>query len=367
MANAADRFAFCTLGMFIIDEIEYLNGRAREQSIIGGAGTYAALGARLAAGAQQAKYVSWIVDVGSDFPAEFRALIDSWHTNCVFRLDTARLTTRAWNGYGPNEYRAFKYLTPKLRLDQDSLSDEQVLARSFHMVCSASRCISLVEGIMARRRRLAIDEPRPVFVWEPIPDLCSPEELQRLREAATFVDVVSPNADEFAAFFTSMPEYADRRAAVGHLLGMGDAQPLKTVLVIREGAHGCTTYSGRTSLHLRAHHQSSERVVDPTGGGNTFLGALAIAMTGTACPAQDTLDMSDVAGSAFQQQGLLLALLHATIAASYAIEQTGMPSLSNPDCDCWNGQAYLERFLEYLKREKAHIAGQLSRQVVSET
>ncbi|KAL2397945.1 Protein MAK32 [Exophiala dermatitidis] len=357
-----ERLAFCTLGMFIIDEIEYINGRAAEKSIIGGAGTYAALGARLAAGAEQAKYVSWIVDMGSDFPAEFKELIDSWHTNCLLRLDMTRLTTRAWNGYGPNECRAFKYLTPKLRLDEHSLSDGQVLARSFHMVCSPARCISIVQGIMARRKRLIPDEPRPVVVWEPVPDLCTPEELDRLREAASHVDIVSPNADEFAAFFASMPEAAtDRRVAVALLLGLNDAHPSPTALVIREGALGCTAYFGRASLHLHAYHQNPERVVDPTGGGNTFLGALAIAMTGTAHPGEGTPELCDIANSAFPRPRLVFALLHATVSASYAIEQTGMPTLSDNDYDRWNGDAYQHRFLAYLQRDKEHIVRQLTR------
>lgn len=218
---------------------------------------------------------------------------------------------------------------------------------------------------MARRRRLAAQEPRPVLVWEPVPDLCTPEELGRLREAAALVDVVSPNADEFAAFFTSnfKPEPEDRQAAVEHLLGLREPQPLRTALVIREGAHGCTTYLGRASLHLSAYHEKPERVIDPTGGGNTFLGALAIATTGTASPGPDVPGLADVPGSAFHDQRLLFALLHATVAASYAIEQTGMPALSESDPDRWNGEAYPDRFSEYLRREKAHIVRQLPIQV----
>jgi hypothetical protein len=87
------------------DEIEHLNSNAPEQKIIGGAGTYAALGARLAAGGRHAQQVGWIVDMGSDFPAELRCLIETWNTKCVFRLDRKRLTTTAWNGYGRNEHR----------------------------------------------------------------------------------------------------------------------------------------------------------------------------------------------------------------------------------------------------------------------
>jgi hypothetical protein len=83
-----------------------VGGKSDEKVIIGGAGAYAAIGARLAAGGRYARSVSWVVDVGSDFPAEFRAILESWQTACVFRVDGTRLTTRAWNGYsGDNEHR----------------------------------------------------------------------------------------------------------------------------------------------------------------------------------------------------------------------------------------------------------------------
>ncbi|KIW22388.1 uncharacterized protein PV07_12278 [Cladophialophora immunda] len=373
-----DRLAFCTFGMFIIDRIEYLNNaQAPQERIIGGAGTYAALGARLAAGRRHAAHVSWIVDMGADFPAEFRGLIEAWRTSCVFRLDGGRMTTTAWNGYGPNELRAFKYLTPKRRLDETSLSDEQVLARAFHMVCSPARCMALVRGVLERRVRLlpgrgpathAEEEDRPIFVWEPIPDLCTPEELARLREAAACVDVVSPNADEFESFFHEMPGFSSRERMVENLLGLDgrdggrQKKPLRTALVVREGAHGCTTYVGRTrGFHLPAYHQSKEKVVDPTGGGNTFLGALAMGMAGTTTPDEAVLQELRLPGeSALREKGLLLGLLHATVAAGYAIEQTGMPTVSAEDGDCWNGEAYPERFRKYIRRERAHIAVQLS-------
>lgn len=75
------------------------------KSIIGGAGSYAVVGARLVAGKKLSSSVSWIVDVGSDFPTEVLGVIKSWNTNCLIREDSGRLTTRAWNGYGPNEKR----------------------------------------------------------------------------------------------------------------------------------------------------------------------------------------------------------------------------------------------------------------------
>ena len=366
------------------DKIEYLNAKHHTQeNIIGGAGTYAALGARLAAGIENAHLVSWIVDVGADFPPSFQRLIDTWGTNCIFRIDLNRLTTTAWNGYGEDENRAFKYLTPKIRLWVTDLSDEQVLARSFHMVCSPARCITLVQGILNRRQELLgvkgtnsetfpFEDGKlaPVFVWEPVPDLCTPDELTRLREAAGYVNVVSPNAEEFASFFEGISGCESRESQVHWLLrggrsayGQDQENVLKAALVIREGAHGCTTYTARSleGLHLRAHHQSKARVVDPTGGGNTFLGALAIGLTGVATPGQGVLKDLDVP---MDQRELLLALIHSTVAAGYAIEQTGMPAVSETDGDSWNGEKYSERFLEYLKREQTHLVSQFSQRSV---
>jgi sugar/nucleoside kinase (ribokinase family) len=227
----------------------------------------------------------------------------------------------------------------------------------------------LVNTIMARRHTLAgDDEPRPIFVWEPIPDLCTPEEYARLRETAKLVDVVSPNADEFASFFTSHPKCTTRESMVEHFLGLDqepESTPLEAALVIREGAQGCTTYLGgaKTKLHLHAFHQSAERVIDPTGGGNTFLGALAMATTGAAFPTEkDILTESNIPESKFSRQKLLFGLLHATVAASYSIEQMGVSIPSETDPDCWNGESYRDRLLAFLAREKEHIISQITKE-----
>jgi hypothetical protein len=88
-----------------IDDIDFGGSRPNVRNIIGGAASYAVVGARLVAGKEYSSSVSWIVDVGSDFPTETLGVIKSWNTNCVIREDPGRLTTRAWNGYGPNEKR----------------------------------------------------------------------------------------------------------------------------------------------------------------------------------------------------------------------------------------------------------------------
>lgn len=91
--------------LFGTDDIDFGGSRLSVKNVLGGAASFAVVGARLVAGSAHARSVSWIVDVGSDFPPETLAVLESWNTSCIFRIDHARLTTRAWNGYHPDEKR----------------------------------------------------------------------------------------------------------------------------------------------------------------------------------------------------------------------------------------------------------------------
>lgn len=87
------------------DEIEFLPPTPPVKDILGGAGSYSALGARLFAPPPRSKSVAWFVDCGSDFPSELRQAIAKWNTGVVMRETPHRLTTRGWNGYGDKEHR----------------------------------------------------------------------------------------------------------------------------------------------------------------------------------------------------------------------------------------------------------------------
>ncbi|KAJ4422282.1 hypothetical protein N0V82_003037 [Gnomoniopsis sp. IMI 355080] len=415
---------FVTLGMFIIDEIEYPLPRPPQKDILGGAGSYSALGARLFSPAPLAsKTVGWIVDQGSDFPPAITTLIDSWGTSALMRHDPSRLTTRGWNGYVDEQgTRAFKYTTPKKRLTAADLSGTPLLqSKSFHMVCSADRCRELVGDIIALRKDEAPPEDaeggggytRPIIIWEPVPDLCTPDELLKLTNCLPLVDVCSPNHSELAAFMgdsgvdpeTGEISTAAVERACEQLLG---SMPLSSfTLVIRAGEKGCyiarnggrrkpnASASGgkakggerrrkalghRGALQpdtdmmslfaglLQQSDQDAEqdeptfsfireednevemdpgldrwmpaywtkehgdKVVDPTGGGNTFLGGLAAAMA---------------RGKSMEE-----AASWGSVAASFAIEQVGMPTLgSNGDGrETWNGVTVDSRLDEFHER-----------------
>ncbi|GAQ41785.1 hypothetical protein AtubIFM56815_000600 [Aspergillus tubingensis] len=374
--HSRDNVDFCTMGMFILDDIDFDGTRPNVKNVLGGAASFAVVGARLVTGREHSQAVSWIVDVGSDFPPDVLDLLKSWDTNCVFREDQSRLTTRAWNGYGPNEKRDFKYLSPKLRLEPEMLSDAQVFSKTFHMVCSSSRCISIVQTILRRREELqrAGKAPqvehaakRPIFVWEPVPDLCTPEEQERFLAANQVVDVVSPNELELGMMF-GQPGWSEDtdygKSIVKKILESGIGPDGNGHLVIRAGKDGSYSYSRSQRVWLPAYHQPSasgvSAVVDPTGAGNSFLGALTQGMVSAGRKPANLID-SVLAGStawqeavqaAAQHSQVLTALIFATVAASFVVEQIGVPrmSTSSDGKELWNETEFTERVRLYTQR-----------------
>ena len=321
-----------------------------------------------------------MVDQGSDFPDDLATLIESWETSALMRVDTSRKTTRGWNGYeGTDEKRAFKYMTPKKRLTGEDLTPDFLLSKCFHLICSPMRCQELVADIKKRRKAvLDPDSPtytRPIFIWEPVPDLCTPDELINLTNTLPLVDILSPNHSELAGFMADDgldPETGEISTkaierSCEQLLG---SMPLSSfTIVVRAGEKGCyiTKNGGRkkrkgkddTSSKRRKkdltpgvglqpdtdmealfagllqedgemaqeevdievdpgierwlppYHTDSAKVVDPTGGGNTFLGGLGVALG--------------------RGEGVEEASIWASVAASFAIEQVGVPTLGKEE------------------------------------
>ncbi|OAF61533.1 hypothetical protein VC83_02219 [Pseudogymnoascus destructans] len=99
------------------------------------------------------------------------------------------------------------------------------------------------------------------------------------------------------------------------------------------------------STWLPPYHTSSEKVIDPTGGGNAFLGALSITRARGA--------------------GLEEAARWGNVAASLAIEQVGMPVLSFDEWgeERWNGVDVGERMRELEGRRGVGDEGLAGRMV----
>ncbi|KAH6629531.1 Ribokinase-like protein [Boeremia exigua] len=341
MANMTSTIDFCTLGMFIIDEIEFAPPKPPVKDIVGGAGSYSALGARIFSPPPQSRSVGWIVDCGSDFPAELRDYIASWESGALVRETPDRLTTRGWNGYGDNEHRAFRYLTPKLRVTHEDVKDTDLLwAKSFHLICSPARCIELVKNILELRVVASPTTERPQFIWEPVPDLCTPGEFENCLEALKHVDVVSPNHGELGGFFgesTDAEQHVNFRlieSLCEQWLDSGIGPNGSGGIVLRSGKDGCLVARRGSQKWLPAYHQNSEKVVDPTGGGNGFLGGLAVGLVRNGGVAE-----------------LEEAAAWGAVSASLAIEQVGMPVLAHSaQGETWNGIRVEERLAEFKQR-----------------
>ncbi|KAL2352591.1 MAK32-like protein [Cryomyces antarcticus] len=345
MAERNDTPDFCTLGMFIIDEIHFPPPQPSVYDVLGGAGTYSAVGARLFSPPPLSSSVGWIVDCGSDFPAELRNVVAQWETGVLMKETPERLTTRGWNGYGENEYRAFKYLTPKLRVDETALNPRLLTSKSFHLICSPLRCIVLVEGILKRRNRLSLT--RPLFIWEPVPDTCIPSEMPNFLKALLHVDIVSPNHSELGGIFNHSLSWPNGDVDVQGVqrccdafLHHGVGPESRGAMVVRAGKDGCYIASNTEMKRWlpAVHPPSSKKVVDPTGGGNGFLGGFAVGL----------VRWSREAGHGFGR--LQEAAIWGSVAASFCIEQVGMPILERSRTgqeEMWNGDVVMERVEQF--------------------
>lgn len=88
-------------------------------NVLGGAGIYAALGARIFRGTDDCKSVGVIIHEGCDFPVEAKVELESWQLSSAF-IKTPQLTTRGKNVYSEGGVRGKVKLhdlieaTPKL-------------------------------------------------------------------------------------------------------------------------------------------------------------------------------------------------------------------------------------------------------------
>lgn len=255
------------------------------------------------------------------------------------------------------------------------LSTEQVFSRTFHMVCSSARCASIVQRILERREELlrrgyvpssSAAAARPLFIWEPVPDLCTPEEQERFFAAIRVVDVVSPNELELGMMF-GRPGWEEKneddRELVRKIIKAGIGPDGNGTLVIRAGKDGSYAYSRDRGLWLPAYHQPDPSnpppVVDPTGGGNCFLGALAEGMISQGRALVEVIEsvlaQSRSWKNCIQSWGnngqIPLALICATVAAGFVVEQIGVPKISEKDGkELWNGSEFTERVRVYTQR-----------------
>lgn len=254
--------------------------------------------------------------------------------------------------------KGFDYTTQKIQVDPAMLDKDLLCSKSFHLICSPTRCIQVVKDILERiaEERTEIEglvpQMAPVFVWEPAPTSCKPQELSKVYEALKYVDVVSPNLMELQALFgnhiDSNKASTEEIARMSNMLLTSGFGNKPCAVIVRLGAEGC--YVAQTFRHISmpAYHGNSNEdkvktrgkiVTDPTGAGNAFLGGFCAGL----------FDESKISGLTDFEA----AASYGTVAASFVVEQVGMPKRSYDECtneELWNGEGAYDRLIEYVKR-----------------
>ncbi|KAK4705250.1 hypothetical protein P7C70_g957, partial [Phenoliferia sp. Uapishka_3] len=324
-----DEVDLSMLGLFILDTFEWRdpNDRLapplkRTDTILGGGGTYAIVGARMWLAANE---VGIVVDRGNDFPREIQQELDAMGPEMWHFRDQDRPTTRALNLY-TGEHRDFKYLSPRLRLTPADLPPSLASAKALHLCCSSSRTVSIISELPT---------PPPLIFFEPIPDSCIPENLPTLLEILPLLEVFSPNHEEASGFFGIGEEEVKARGKKGiedvaaRFLERGARR-----VVVRSGAWGAwIVEKGSDGMWVDAYHKDASKVVDVTGAGNSFVGGL-------------------IAGLSLHPTNILLATQMASVSASFIIEQFGLAKFERGEDgkEMWNGEAAEKRLREMKAR-----------------
>ncbi|KAJ5641905.1 hypothetical protein N7490_005905 [Penicillium lividum] len=334
---------FTSFGLVVLDEIRFPNQKPLT-NILGGSGAHATLGARLFLAPPLSKAVAWPIHIGNDFPGQTFDLLQSWGITLIIKKEVNQSSTRGLLEYKDTTFgpKDFQYTTPVLAFDE-SKDDTQILASKAYHYLAAPQDIKLrILTLQAMRHDLGISN-RPLIIWEPSPLACNPENLQACLEAAQYVDVLSPNHLELAKIFSQAPQAAFSKSRIqglaSKLLDRGVGPDGAGVVVVRAGEHGCLVQSRNISPKwLPPFYESNSvegkasSVVDPTGAGNAFLGGFAVGYIQT--------------GEAIQ------AACYGSVAASFTLEQIGMPGVDKGDTEMWNGVSVQARLRQYMSRKE---------------
>lgn len=317
---------FTSVGLFVIDENQYPASwnRESEYNIIGGGVSYAIVGGRIVSGPKLGKGICGIIDKGSDFPQEIEDEINEWGSGTVFRLDPSRLTSRGANIYREDGVRDFVYHSPKKRIEaQDILSTGNLIElKSFHFCCSVERCEETIDLFSGKAEKDG--RPKPIYIFEPFPDVCTAQNFEPLSKMLYKVDVFSPNLQEALAFMglTCEPKSVDEIRDLASQFWKFCSP--EGGVVLRCGPLGSFIKTQELSVMLPAYHCDQEKVIDVTGGGNSYCGAFvtALALSGD----------------------WLIAGIMANLASGIVIERLGVPKLHN---ELWNGSSVKDRLQTY--------------------
>lgn len=279
----------------IIDDIVFPDGHT-QMSVLGGGGPQTAWGMAAALGSGET--VGLVAGVGPDLDARALGPVRSAGIDLSGVRVTELPTPRAWQTVEASGRRVQTWrvppetLGPQLARRLDVLPPQYRDARAFHWGIhpGEGNWLDFARWLREQGRLVSLEPFRP-------PD--APLDDDALRELLAACDVFSPNWDE-AVQITGSDNY---RAMLERFRALGGQ-----VLAVRRGPDGADVWrltEGR-GVHVPAVDTAP---IDVVGAGNAFCGALIARL----------------------HDGIGEAACHASVAASYLIEQVGLPPrLPNP-------------------------------------
>lgn len=279
----------------ILDDIVLPDGQTH-MGVLGGGGPQTAWGMAAALGSGET--VGLVAGVGDDLDPRALSPLRQAAIDLRGVRVTALPTPRAWQTLEADGRRVQTWrvppetLGPQLARSFDVLPPEYREARTFHWGVHLTEpdWIDFARALRAQGRLISLEPFRPPS--EPLSD----GDVQAILAAC---DVFSPNWYE-AALLAGTDDYD---AIIETFRALGGQ-----ILAIRRGAEGADVWNlpeGR-GVHVPAVETT---VVDVVGAGNAFCGALVARL----------------------RDGIDEAACHASVAASYLIEQIGLPPrLPNP-------------------------------------
>jgi sugar/nucleoside kinase (ribokinase family) len=278
---------FVAFGL-IIDDIVFPDGQTA-MGVLGGGGPQTAFGMKL-----WAEQVGLVGGVGHDLPAEALVWLKSSGLDTTgLRVSTQWPTPRAWQVLEADGRRTQVWRVPGLAIGAqlsrrlEYLPDGYRQARGFHLgVHPEEPDLDFINALRNTGAIISIEPFRPA---------ARPLGEAELRALLTAGQIFSPNDEEAVSL-------------------VGPAEPLELirrlaeagaeVVALRQGEHGATVHRADTgeTWHIPAFETP---VIDPTGAGNAFCGGF-------------------LAGWA-QTGDLRLSGLYGAVAASFLVEQVGLP------------------------------------------
>lgn len=274
----------------ILDDIVFPDGRT-QMAVLGGGGAQAAWGMALAA---KPGTVGMLSGVGHDFPTAALAPLLAMDIDVSGVHTTDLPTPRAWQLLEEDGQRTHVFRVEQATADLQTHLTAETILRHYPDLEVIQWGIHPEDPFLEPSPSLS---SRNVTICiEPFKGLESPASDEELNTALTACDIYSPNWDEAVSLFGTDDKFLLLRRA----RDLGGY-----IMALRFGATGSEAWNLHTGEGIAVPAAPVTSVVDPVGAGDAFCGAFAVAW--------------------HESQDLEHATVQASVAASFMLEQIGLP------------------------------------------